>query len=130
MHTNSAVGLERIIMSDILLEIQPGLHFYMRNDGNIGLACSEKSHVHHYSFTEKHLSEVIRQSRIRTDNVCGHTRPDSVFNGAFRHELTELINKHGFEKITNTPDSALALYLVKCLAAFNTAFLRASSFSS
>lgn len=40
-------------------------------------------------------------------------------NNLFKEELTDLINKHGVDKATNTPDFIVAKYLLGCLAVFN-----------
>lgn len=39
----------------------------------------------------------------------------------FERELEHLINKHGRERGSNTPDYILAEYLASCLASFNKA---------
>jgi len=39
----------------------------------------------------------------------------------FIKELTELINKHSIENISNTPDFVLADYIVGCLQVFECA---------
>lgn len=39
----------------------------------------------------------------------------------FQKELAALINKHSKENESNTPDFILALFLNRCLLAFNTA---------
>lgn len=38
----------------------------------------------------------------------------------FNKDLRELVNKHGLEVASNTPDFIIANYLVCCLKAFNT----------
>lgn len=40
---------------------------------------------------------------------------------AFHKELQALINKHGLEKYSNTPDFVLAEYLMNCLKCFDLA---------
>lgn len=39
----------------------------------------------------------------------------------FVRELTALVNKHGLDSYTNTPDWILAGYLYQCLQAYGTA---------
>lgn len=39
----------------------------------------------------------------------------------FRQELESLINKHSRENISNTPDFILAMFLVRCLEAYDQA---------
>ena len=36
----------------------------------------------------------------------------------FQKELTELLNKHGFDNEFNTPDFLLSEYLISCLMAY------------
>ncbi len=38
----------------------------------------------------------------------------------FEEELSVLINKHGKENISNTPDFILTQYIMACLTAWNT----------
>jgi hypothetical protein len=41
----------------------------------------------------------------------------------FRHELEALINKHGMEAPSGTPDFILCQYLIECLNAFDRAVI-------
>jgi len=41
--------------------------------------------------------------------------------GQFKANLTDIINKHGIENESNTPDYILAKYLYNCLQAFEIA---------
>lgn len=40
---------------------------------------------------------------------------------SFQQELTSLLNRHSMETISDTPDFALAIYLMGCLDAFQKA---------
>lgn len=48
-----------------------------------------------------------------TDNDC--------LNPTFQDELAKLVNKHGIDTDTNTPDHVLAEYLCSCLSAYELA---------
>ncbi len=37
----------------------------------------------------------------------------------FRKELTDLLNIHGIDNLSNTPDFVLADYLIGCIQVFN-----------
>ena len=45
----------------------------------------------------------------------------------FEKELSALINKHGLERPSDTPDYILANYLQECLACFNEAMINRES---
>jgi hypothetical protein len=49
---------------------------------------------------------------------------------SFRKELTELINKHSVENLTNTPDYILAEFMYFCLIAFETGIRSRDDFFS
>lgn len=48
-------------------------------------------------------------------------------NKTFQQELAELLNKHGKERPSNTPDFILAEYLTRCLETFTFSTLSRSA---
>lgn len=52
---------------------------------------------------------------------------DILFNDVFRTELSELLNKHGADVYTNTPDFVLADYIAHTLGALQNMMIHRNS---